>query len=404
MEVRDQVGRRPGSCRPGSRQRSVSPRRPATTAPPFARADASSERTTVVPTATTGRRSAARARDRGGRLGRDPVALGIQPVRARIVDLHGAERARADVQGERARPRARRAPIAASSAGVKCRPGRRRRHGARRSRVDRLVALAIVDRGRGRVPARLRAASMYGGSGSSPMSSSTASSDGPRPRQAQQRASRVRAARRPRPRRRRRRRWPRRGLVRRGPRASASHSSQNRSFRTAGSVVDGHALRQQEFDRPAGRLSARAGAPPGRARRSARAATAGGSSSRISRNRRCLRAPAAAIHDHQAGVVAGVGRGGGDAVRRKMNSKSAVCKPAALCNLLYKTRFSIIQSPSVPHMTILKAHFPTGTAFLERYLSDLGQRWAVLTRRAGRSRSARSSSSRSVWAAVAARR
>ena len=80
-------------------------------------------------------------------------------------------------------------------------------------------------------------------------------------------------------------------------------------------MFDGPALRQQEFDRPARRL------PPVKARcqdarvvqhehRSGRQLVQNPSESQVLA---CARPP---IHDHQAGVVAGVRGGGGDAVRR----------------------------------------------------------------------------------------
>ena len=84
---------------------------------------------------------------------------------------------------------------------------------------------------------------------------------------------------------------------------------------------------------------ARAGGPRGPARRSGRAASRAGSSAKMSRNRRCLRAlPRRSMTSKRASSRASAGAAATRSGGRK-NSKSTVCKPAALCNPLYKTSF-----------------------------------------------------------------
>jgi len=80
--------------------------------------------------------------------------------------------------------------------------------------------------------------------------------------------------------------------------------------------VDGHALRQQEFDRAAGRFSpVQPGREdPGVIQNEQRARP------QLSQNipeSQVLARTTAAIHDEQAGVVAGIRRSGGNAVRRQ---------------------------------------------------------------------------------------
>ncbi len=74
----------------------------------------------MVPTATIGRRGAGGV-DRGGGLGADFTALGVDAVGRDVVVADGEEGAGADMQGDGA-PRTPRAASAASRSGVKCRP------------------------------------------------------------------------------------------------------------------------------------------------------------------------------------------------------------------------------------------------------------------------------------------
>ena len=245
---------------------------------------------------------------------------------------------------------------------------------------------------------------MYGGSGTSPISSSTREQRRPGPGRAAAARAPRRAARRPRrstppPTSMRRGRRPRRRA-----RASAPPTvSQNR--RSVPAVV-GRSTRCVSRNSTAPPVGFR---PRSRAGKHARVVQhqqrpRGGSSSRISRNRRCLRVHAArSMTSRRASSRASAGaaamRSGG-----KTKSKSAVSKPAALCNPLYKTSFLDNTIPfSSPH------DHPQGTFFRRDGVPGAlpagpRSRWALLTRRAGRSRSARSSSSPSASAAVAARR
>ena len=91
-----------------------------------------------------------------------------------------------------------------------------------------------------------------------------------------------------------------------------------------------------------------------------------GSSAKISRNRRCLRTtPRRSMTRRRASSRASAGaaatRSGG-----KSKSKSAVCKPAALCNLLYKTWFLDNTIPFTsphdhPQGTFFRRHGVPGT-------------------------------------------
>src|SRR4029079_18380996 len=55
------------------------------------------------------------------------------------------------------------------------------------------------------------------------------------------------------------------------------------------------------------------------------------------------------------------------------NSNSEVSTRVHFARHFTKLAIRIIQSPSLPHMTILKAHFPSGADFLARYLPELGE-------------------------------